>query len=253
MIRGAVVQRVADPEAVARAAAEEFASAAEQAVAARGRFTVALSGGTSPQRLHALLADPAAPFRARVAWDRTHVFFGDERPVPPDHPESNYGAARATLLAHVPVASVHRMRGEDPGAAESYEDELRSFFGVPPGGEPPRLDLVLLGLGPDGHTASLFPGNAALEERVRWVISPFVERLGTRRVTLTYPVLDRARAVLFEVNGAQKAEVVARVLAPAPGTPPLPAARVAPKDGRLAWILDREAASALDAGPGRAR
>jgi 6-phosphogluconolactonase len=237
----------ADAEAAARAAAEVVASAAGQAAAARGRFTLALAGGATPRRLYALLADPGAPFRDRIPWDRTHVFFGDERPVGPDHPDSNYRMAREALLDHVPVAGVHRIHGEEARAAERYEDELRAFFGSAPGDDPPRLDVVLLGLGPDGHTASLFPGSAALEERTRWVVSPFVERLGTRRTTLTLPALNRARAALFLVSGPDKAEAVSRVLSPAPGAPLLPAARVAPGDGRLVWIVDRPAASRIDA------
>ena len=239
------LRRVLALEEVARAAAEEVALAASRAVAERGRFVVALAGGSTPRRLHALLADAAAPFRARIPWDRTHVFFGDERPVAPVHPDSNYRMARETLLDHVPVASVHRIHGEEPGAAEAYEDELRAFFGVPPGGPPPRLDLVLLGLGPDGHTASLFPGSEALDERVRWVVSPFVARLGTRRTTLTLPILDRAREVLFLVSGAEKAGALARAIAPAPGEEPVPAARVRPDGGGVVWIVDEAAASAL--------
>ncbi|BDG10032.1 6-phosphogluconolactonase [Anaeromyxobacter paludicola] len=237
------LRRVRDAEAVARAAAEELVLAAARAVAARGAFTLALAGGTTPRRLYALLA--AEPFRGRVPWDRTQVFFGDERPVPPDHPDSNYRMAREALLDHVPVAGVHRIRGEDPAAAERYEEELRRWFGIPPGGAPPRLDLALLGLGADGHTASLFPGSLALDERVRWVVSPFVARLGSRRTTLTLPVLDRARAVIFLVSGGEKAPALARALAPAPGDEPLPAARVQPAGGAL-WIADHAAA----AGPG---
>ena len=245
------VRRVPGPEEIARAAAEEVARAGSGAAAARGRFVVALAGGSTPRRLYALLSDAGAPFRARVPWDRTHVFFGDERPVAPEHPDSNYRMAHETLLDHVAVASVHRIRGEDPGAADAYEDELRRFFGVPPGGPPPRLDLVLLGLGPDGHTASLFPGSTAPDERTRWVVSPLVVRLGTRRTTLTLPILNRARGVLFLVSGAEKAGALARVLAPAPGEEPLPAARVRPDGGGLLWIVDRPAASRLGADPER--
>ncbi len=244
-----VLRRVRDAEAVARAAAEEVAGAAAHAVAARGAFTLALSGGSTPRRLYALLVDQTAPFRGRIPWDRTHVFFGDERPVPPDHADSNYRMAREALLDHVDVASVHRIPGEDPAAADRYEAELRRFFAIPAGGTPPRLDLVLLGLGADGHTASLFPGTAAIEEAVRWVASPFVARLGTRRTTLTLPILNRARAVLFLVVGAEKAAALARVLAPAPGAEPLPAARVRP-DGGAVWIVDDAAASGLAPVPG---
>jgi 6-phosphogluconolactonase len=241
------VRRVADADAVARAAAEELIRAAHRAVAERGAFSLALSGGSTPRRLYVLLADPAAPFRARFPWDHTHVFFGDERPVPPDHPESNFRMATETLLAHVPVASVHRIRAEEPDAAEAYQAELRQAFGIPVGGAPPRLDLVLLGLGPDGHTASLFPGSPALAEQDRWVVSPFVERLGTRRTTLTFPVLNRAGAVVFLVAGGEKAGVLQRVLAPEPGTELLPAARVRPGRGELLWIVDVAAASEVGA------
>jgi 6-phosphogluconolactonase len=239
-----VVRRVLDAEAVARAAAEELAGAAARAVAGRGAFTLALAGGSTPRRLYALLADPAAPFRARMPWDRTHVFFGDERAVPPDDRDSNYRMAREALLDHVTVASVHRIHGEDPAAADAYEAELRRFFGIAAAGEPPRLDAILLGLGADGHTASLFPGTSAVEETVRWVASPFVARLGARRTTLTLPVLNRGRTVLFLVSGAAKATALARVLAPAPGTEPLPAARVRPDAGAI-WIVDDAAASGL--------
>jgi 6-phosphogluconolactonase len=152
--------------------------------------------------------------------------------------------AREALLDHVAVASVHRIRGEDPAAADAYEAELRRFFEIPPGGGPPRLDLVLLGLGPDGHTASLFPGTPAVDEAVRWVASPLVPRLGTRRTTLTLVVLNRARAVLFLVSGAAKAAALARALAPPPGAEPLPAARVQPEGGAV-WIVDDAAAAGL--------
>jgi 6-phosphogluconolactonase len=241
----AALRSVADEAEVARAAADELVDAAARSLAERGRFTVALAGGTTPQRLYRLLADGSAPYRARVPWDRTHVFFGDERHVPPDNPDSNFRMARDALLAHVPVASVHRMRGELPdaaAAAASYETELERFFGLSvAAAPPPRLDLVLLGLGTDGHTASLFPGSAALEERRRWVAAPFVERLGTRRITLTLPVLERAREVVFLVSGREKADALARVLVPA--ETPLPAAHVRPEDGALVWIVDRAAAA----------
>lgn len=240
-----------DAGAAARAAAELIAAAAARAVAERGRFTLALAGGSTPRRLYELLADPGAEFRAGIAWDRVHVFFGDERHVPPDHPDSNHRMAREALLDHVPVASVHRMHGEEPDAAVAalaYEAELAGFFAVPPGGRPPRLDLVLLGLGADGHTASLFPGSAALEERHRWVAAPYVERLGVHRLTLTLPVLDAAREVVFLVAGADKAAAVAQVLAPAPGSARLPAACVRPEDGALRWIVDQAAAARLPVG-----
>ncbi len=247
----AAVLRVPDAGALARAAAEAFTAAALESVAARGRFTVALSGGSTPRALYRLLADPGESFRARVPWERVHVFFGDERPVPPDHPDSNYRMAREALLGHVPAASVHRLRGEAPvaaAAAAEYQAELARFFAVPEEGAPPALDLVLLGLGADGHTASLFPGSDALGERRRWVTAPFVRRLGSHRLTLTLPVLDRAREALFLVAGADKAEAVARVLAPVAGEPVPPAALVRPEAGPPRWIVDVAAAARLPPG-----
>jgi len=237
--------RLADGGALARAAAEEVARRAEAVVAARGRFTLALSGGSTPRALYALLADPEAPWRSRVPWSRVHVFFGDERNVPPDHPDSNYRMAREALLAHVPVGSVHRMQGERPAAeaAELYEADLRHEFGA---AGVPALDLALLGLGADGHTASLFPGSPVLEERTRWVAAPFVPHLDAHRITLTVPVLERARAVLFLVSGADKASALARLLSPPPGELLVPAARLHPEGDRL--VLADEAAAALAQG-----
>jgi 6-phosphogluconolactonase len=249
-----------DSAALVRLAAEEVARRAESAVIARGRFTLALSGGSTPKGLYTLLADPAEPFRARIPWRQTHVFFGDERHVPPDHPDSNYGMARATLLAKVPIPpeNVHRIRAErtDPAAAAlEYEQELRLAFGMGGAGtgpaeargglgpgELPRLDLVLLGLGSDGHTASLFPGATALEERAHLVVATWVERLKTHRITLTLPLLDAARAVVFLVAGAEKAGRVADVLQGSGAA--LPASRVRP-GGELIWLLDSAAAAAL--------
>jgi 6-phosphogluconolactonase len=233
---------LADPAALARAAAEEVTRRAAEAVAARGAFTLVLAGGSTPRALYRLLADPAEPFRARVAWPAVHAFFGDERAVPEGSPDSNAGMARAALLAHVPLAAVHRIEGER-GAAEAaarYEADLRARFGDVPA---PAFDLVLLGVGPDGHTASLFPGSPALDERRRWAVAgppglpPRVER-----VTLTFPVLDAARAVLFLVAGADKAAALRRLLRPVPGEPPIPAARVHPA-GTLLVLADAAAAA----------
>lgn len=242
---------VADPAALARAAAEEVARRAEEAVAARGAFALALSGGATPRALYALLADSAAPYRARVPWGRVHVWFGDERNVPPDHPDSNYRMAREALLDRVAPAAVHRIEGERAAAeaADRYEAELRAHLAGGPGGPPP-LDLVLLGLGADGHTASLFPGSPALEERARWVAAPFVPRLGAHRITLTLPVLDAARAVLFLVAGAEKAAPLRALLAPDPAAP-IPAARVRPATGARIVIADRAAAGPSSPRPAR--
>jgi 6-phosphogluconolactonase len=242
------VRVAAGAVAVARLAAAEVAARAEAAAAARGRFTLALSGGATPRHLHALLADSGAPFRARIPWRQTHVFFADERHVPPDHAESNYGAAREDLLSKVPIPSarVHRVRAEGPDAAAvavEYERELLDVFGLVPG-EVPHLDVALLGMGEDGHTASLFPGSPALDEASRLVVAPWVERLGTHRITLTLPVLCAARAAVFLVSGAEKAARVAEVLEGAGGA--LPAGRVRPSaGGDLVWLIDAPAAAQL--------
>jgi len=233
------------PAEVAAAGAAEVLARAGEAVAARGAFALALSGGTTPRALYALLAEPAGAFAARMPWPRTQVFFGDERHVPPDHPDSNFRMAQEALLARVPIPAenVHRIRGELPdaaGAAAAYEGELRAVLG-----SDPALDLVLLGLGEDGHTASLFPGSPALEERERWVAAAWVEGLGAWRITLTLPVLERAREVVFLVAGASKAEALRRALRGGAQPEPVPAARVRPREGRLLWLADRAAAASL--------
>jgi 6-phosphogluconolactonase len=227
----------------ARAAAEELAAAGADAITDRGVFRVALSGGTTPMRLFDTLA--TARYRSRVDWMKTRVFFVDERCVPPSHERSNYRLAKEHLLGplRVPSANVFRMKGEDEPrrAAAAYEKVLREEFG----GRTPRFDLVLLGLGPDGHTASLFPGTPALAEKTRWVVSNPSPTPGERRLTLTLPVLNAGRRVLFLVAGADKASVVATLLIKKPGYRKLPASRVRPPRGSLVWILDERAAAEL--------
>jgi len=240
-----------DGDELARAAAEEFTRRAEEAIHARGRFSAALSGGSTPRRLFALLADPAEPFRDRIEWRAVHLFWGDERHVPPDHPESNFRMVRETLLdrAEIPAANVHRVHGEEPDAARAaalYEDELRSFFGATP-----RFDLVLLGLGADAHTASLFPQTAVIRERERWVAAPWIEKLGTFRITLTPAVFDRAAAVIFLVQGEEKAGALRAVLSAKRDPDCIPAQAVHPQDGEILWLVDRAAARELDTKAGR--
>jgi 6-phosphogluconolactonase len=222
-----------DAAALARAAAEHFVTLAARAAAARGLFTVALAGGSTPWATYALLATDA--FAARVDWSRVYAFWGDERCVPPDHPESNYRMARQALLDHVPipVPNIHRIRGELPPdqAAAAYRAELDAILG--PGG---RFDLILLGMGSDGHTASLFPGTKALEERGRWVAANFVEKLDAWRVTLTLPAINATRQVTFLVSGADKAGTLARVRA----GDPLPAGLVRPAEGELTWLVESD-------------
>lgn len=233
---------VADAAAAARAAAAWIVGAAGEAIAARGEVALALAGGRTPRDAYALLADPAGPFLRRVPWASARVLFGDERCVPPDDPASNYRMAREALLSRVPLAParVHRIRGEDPpaAAAAAYEAELRAALGAGPGALP-RLDVALLGLGTDGHTASLFPRSAALAEEIR-LVAPVLDAHppGPHRVTLTVPALAAAGRVLFLVAGADKRDALARCLA----GEDLPAARVMAAHGHAVVIADRAAA-----------
>ena len=252
--RGATRVMIAGDRAeLARSAAEHVARSAARAVALRGKFSLALAGGSTPRDLYRLLA--AEPLRGEIPWGGVHLFWGDERPVPPDHAESNYRMVREALLdgeggAPIPAGNVHRIAGErtDPAdAAALYEAELREFFALR-AGEMPRFDLVLLGLGADGHTASLFPGTGAVEISDRLCFSLWVERLATHRITLSLPIFLAARSVAFLVAGADKAEKVAAILgedAPPQAADELPAGAVRPSKGELSWWLDREAASRL--------
>jgi 6-phosphogluconolactonase len=230
-----------DFQAATRDAAERFASAAEKAVRAKGLFSAALSGAATPQPLHRLLA---SDFRDRIDWGKTHLFFGDERCVPPDDPESNFKAARENLISRVPIpaTNVHRMpaeRGDLAAAAAEYEAEIRSVLG----GEIPAFDLVQLGVGDDGHTASLFPGSPALQEKKRLVVGNYSERLKSWRMTFTLPLINRAACALFLVEGKSKSEAVKRSLED--GGDPVPAGLVRPESGELVWILDRDAAARI--------
>ena len=229
------------PEELAGAAARDFAARAAEAVEERGRFAVVLAGGSTPKAAYEILA---RDFAETVDWGRVHVFFGDERSVPPDHEDSNYRMAREALLDHVPVGGVHRMRGEltPDEAAASYEDELRGFFGAE---EFPRFDLILLGIGGDGHTASLFPETSALEVTNRLAVANPVPKLGTTRITLTAPVLNAAGAVNFLVAGEGKAEALKEILEGDVDPRRYPAKLVGPRGG-LAWMVDRAAASMLE-------
>lgn len=236
-----------DTDALFRAAAAEFQEASAEAVAARGIFRVALSGGSTPKGLYSLLATDFT-LRSSIAWDQAEFFWSDERHVPPDHPESNYRMAQDSLLSRVPVRGdrVHRVRAEQPDAsvaAIAYEVEIRRAFDTY--GEIPRFDLILLGLGADGHTASLFPGTPALDERSRLVTANHVPSLGADRITMTYPLLNAARRILFVVAGSEKAAAVRAVLQPDPDAPVLPARLVRPEDGKVIWVLDRAAAGGL--------
>jgi len=231
-----------DKADLAEAAAGDFAEKAKKAIAERGRFAVALAGGSTPEAAYKILASEYGE-STDLDWNRVHVFFGDERTAPPDHEDSNYRMASETLLDHVSVGSVHRMRGELPPdeAAADYEEELRSFFGAE---DPPRFDLIMLGIGGDGHTASLFPETEALEVTDRLAVANSVPKLETTRLTLTAPVINAARAVTFLVAGEDKAEALREILEGDAGPRAYPAKLVRP-DGDLTWMVDRAAARLL--------
>jgi 6-phosphogluconolactonase len=234
------------PQELFAAAAEEVVRLANQAVAERGRFTIALSGGSTPKSLFNLLATNARP---TLPWDRMFFFWSDERHVPPTDPDSNYRMADEAMLSKVPVppGNVFRVPSENPdaeAAAKEYESALRKFFQPEPG-QFPRFDLILLGMGPDGHTASLFPGTAGLQEKSRLVIANWVEKLKTHRLSFTFPVLNAARVVAFLVSGTDKASVLRAVLEEKVPGEQYPAKLVQPKDGKMIWFLDGAAASGL--------
>jgi 6-phosphogluconolactonase len=240
------IRTLTTPQELFEAAAEEVVRAATDAVAQRGRFTIALSGGSTPKSLFNLLATNA---RTVLPWDRMFFFWGDERHVPPTDPESNYRMAEETMLSKIPVAAgnVFRIAAENPdaaAAAESYEKTLQKFFALEPG-QFPRFDLILLGMGPDGHTASLFPSSAGLQEKSRLVIANWVDKFKTHRLTFTLSVLNAAACVAFLVSGTDKAPALHAVLeSDAPGEQ-YPSKLVRPTDGKLIWLIDRAAASQL--------
>ena len=229
------------PEELEEAAARDFVAKAEAAIGERGRFAVVLAGGSTPRTTYEILARHHLD---ELDWSKVHVFFGDERTVHPEHEASNYRMVRETLLSHVRVGSVHRMRCElPPGeAAADYEKQLREFFETDGF---PAFDMVLLGLGEDGHTASLFPETSALDVSDRWVVINPVLKLGTSRLTLTIPVINAARAVVFLVAGENKARALKEVLESDADPRAYPAKFIRP-DGELAWMVDRAAASLLE-------
>ena len=229
------------------AAAEEFVRAGRAAIGAQGRFTVALAGGSTPKALYSLLAANYADF----AWSRVFLFFGDERHVLPSDSESNYRMVKESLLAKIaiPAENVFRVPAENSdasAAAAEYEVEVRRFFGLwsDQPKEFPRFDLILLGMGPDGHTASLFPDSSALDDQSRLVVANWVAKFNTHRITFTFPVLNHAAEVMFLASGPDKADMLHQVLEWR-NTPPLPSQRVQPSDGKLLWMLDEAAAAKL--------
>jgi 6-phosphogluconolactonase len=233
-------------ESLARAAARFFVEWAWQAISQDSRFCAALSGGNTPATFLRELA--TQDFRTQVDWGRVELFWGDERPVPPESNESNYGMARRELLIKVPIpgANVHRMEAEKANigrAAQEYEDLLRQKLPLDSRGFP-RFHLIFLGLGPEGHVASLFPGLRGMKETSRWVSTPLVAKVGSRRMTLTLPVLNAAHRVMFLVSGAEKAEVLYQLLART-ADPPFPAQLVTVPDGKRIILCDEPAAKLI--------
>ena len=237
-------------DALSRAAAEHFLEAAQAAVAARGKASVAVSGGSTPKRTFALLANPAEHFEKDMPWDKIELFFVDERTVPPDDKESNYRMTREALLSKVPLRPDHvfRIEGElEPEqAAARYETAIRSQFRLE-GAELPTFDVLALGMGDDGHTASLFPHTAAIHELGRVVVANQVPQKDTWRVTLTWPVIVQARDIFFLIGGKDKADPLHRVLQGPYDPETLPSQLIQPKSGKLLMLLDRDAASLLPA------
>ena len=238
------LQIFTDASEVARAAALHFIEIAQESINERGRLSVALAGGSTPKRIYELLASDE--LSVQLDWSKVHIFFGDERCVPPDDAESNYRMANEALLSRVslPEQNVHRMRGEGDAVANArlYEDELRGYFD---GEDWPQFDLVMLGMGDDGHTASLFPETRALDVRTAWVTANWVEKFDTFRVTLTATAINHARNVLFIVTGASKAARLQEVLYGAREPQRLPSQLIQPQAGALRWFLDEAAAAKL--------
>jgi 6-phosphogluconolactonase len=248
MATGHQVHVCSSRDELAKAAAHLFVKSARGAVRVRGRFSVALAGGSTPRDLYRVLADDDA-LREAVSWHDAHVFWGDERHVPPTHDESNFRMAREVLLDHVPIPShqIHRVEAEDPDAtrvAVAYEQALRIAFGLEDGGWP-SFDLVLLGMGEDGHTASIFPGSTVLHERTRTVVAPFVERFGSHRITLTPPVFAHAREIAVLVAGLEKAHTLHDVLEGPLVPDRYPIQCLLDSIGAVTWLVDAAAASTM--------
>ena len=235
-----------DEETLIRQSADEITGLINQALAEKDICTFVLSGGSTPKALYSKLA--SAPYHQAVRWEKVHLFWGDERCVPPDHQQSNYRMVKEALLDHIdlPPENIHRIPGEKPPdiAAQEYEQEVRKF--VPDAGGIPRFDITLSGIGDDGHTASLFPGTPVLEEQKKLVASVYVPDLKSWRITLTFPVINNSKAILFLVKGASKAWIIGQVLNRESSGNRYPVQKINPKDGKKIWFLDKEAAAMLE-------
>jgi 6-phosphogluconolactonase len=238
------IEVLSDLEALSLHAASIFVSASKNSIAAKKRFAVAISGGSTPRRLYTLLGSDA--YRHRVDWQTVHFFWADERCVPKEDEASNFRTAFDTFLSKIalPDKNIHRIKGEEAPdkAARDYEEEIRRFFGE---SERPGFDLIILGVGEDGHTASLFPGSKSLEERVRLAIPVYLGEPGKNRITLTLPVLNNADQLLFLVAGPSKAAVLSEILGERKKKKGFPAGLIRPAHGNMTWLIDQEAARKL--------
>ena len=244
-----------DVQALTVVAAQRIVALATNAVQDHGVFAVALSGGSTPRVLYRLMATDKT-IRSAIPWSKVHFFFGDERYVPPDHAESNFRMAREAMFQGLRSKGlhIHRILGELASASEAaaeYEADLGEFFGARGLLDQgfPRLDLALLGMGPDGHTASLFPNSSGLRESARWVVANWVEKFKADRITMTLPVLNSAAEVILLVSGHEKSPVLAEVLGQAVSGPKYPVQRVRPRHGIKRWMLDATAAASINAVP----
>jgi 6-phosphogluconolactonase len=239
----AIIKSFQNSEILARSAGYHFIECAQEAIDDHGFFAVALAGGSTPLATYKVLATIESA--GRIDWDKVHVFWSDERCVGPNHEDSNYRIAFEVMLSHSPISvnQIYRMQGEvEPKkAAKVYENQIQTFFG----GKSPRFDLIFLGLGTDGHTASLFPGTKALNESKRWVIENYVPKLSTWRLTMTAKLLNQAANVTFLISGKEKAEIVRRVLAGRYTPEELPAQMIRPDQGQLRWFMDLEASELI--------
>ena len=239
----AIIKTLQNSQTLAREASMHIIECANEAISDHGYFSIALAGGSTPKATFEMLA--TVEFAPHIEWEKVHVFWSDERCVAPNHEESNYRMAFNVLLRHspIPVKQIYRMEGElDPkDAAQAYETKLHSFFGQ----KPPRFDLILLGLGEDGHTASLFPESKALLERKHWIVANYVRKFASWRLTMTYSLINQAANVSFLVSGKNKAQILRRVLAGRYTPEEIPAQGIRPDRGQLRWFIDADAAMLL--------
>jgi 6-phosphogluconolactonase len=242
------IQVLDSASSVAEAGALHFVRICNSSIKTNGKFSVVLSGGSTPKGMLSLLASDE--YKKQVPWDKCHFFWGDERSVPPTHADSNFKMATDALLSHIPAnpAQIYRMEAEKADinqAAQEYQNKIAAFFNVPNSGCPPQFDLLYLGMGPDGHTASLFPGTTAQSEKSRWVVPNFVPKFNTNRMTFTYPMINQAKNIIFLVAGKDKVSALKEVLQGEPALETYPSQGINPIHGSLLWLLDADSSAGL--------